>query len=407
LQVSFFLSLALGLIFLFEKSLISFLTERKWMEESVIGLPSVIHNLTRVIFFSIVSGLWFSLVVNKSWARSIASQGFIFLLTADLFLGNLGYYVTVDRALLHRNDEPNLQLLLKDRDTYRIYVDRRIYTRFNFVTGSSERYEYLSLNKELLVPNLLMERNISDITGFSILTLKNYYKTLTLITTAPLPDSTRLIDFLNVKYVLWSEPLKSANFELVRKGVCYLYRNRKCLPRAFLVEDYRVATEEMKVKKILQDKQFNPEKVVLLDTTPSEEFMKKKGVPIPDMKESVTITAYKNECIQLDVSLPLPKMLVLSEAFCPGWKAYCDGRETKIYRANFAFRAVPLPAGIHTVTFVYDPASVRVGRAITVFTLLTFIFLSISYGISRQGSKGQGMQGRRGGGSRGQVKNRG
>jgi len=151
------------------------------------------------------------------------------------------------------------------------------------------------------------------------------------------------------------------------------------LPRAFLAEDYQAVTEEMEVKKILQDKQFNPEKVVLLDTTPSEEFMKKKGVPIPGMKESVTITAYKNECIQMNVSLPLPKMLVLSETFCPGWKAYCDGRETKIYRANFAFRAVPLPAGTHTVTFVYDPASVKVGRAITIFTLLTFIFLSISY----------------------------
>ncbi|HUT84745.1 MAG TPA: YfhO family protein [Thermodesulfobacteriota bacterium] len=387
LQVSFFLSLALGLIFLFEKSLISFLTERKWMGESVIGLPSVIHNLKRVIFFSIVSGLWFSLVVNKSWARIIAPQGIIFLLIADLFLGNLGYYVTVDRTVLHSNDEPNLQLILRDREPYRIYVDRRIYNNFHFVSKSSE--EYLSLNKELWVPNLLMERNISNITGFSILTLKNYYKILTLITTAPLPDSTRLIDFLNVKYVLWSEPLKNSNYELLRKGVFYLYRNRSCLPRAFLAEGYQVVTDEMKAKQLLQDRQFNFEKLVLLNEPPGEELPKKRAGPIPGIKESVEISEYKNERIGISVSLPRPKFLVLSEAFYPGWKVYLDGRETKIYQANFAFRAVPVPEGTHTVTFVYDPVSIRVGRAITVFTLLTFIFLSISYSLRGQRGKGQ------------------
>ena len=399
LRLSFSLSLILGFIFLFEKSLFSFLSEKKWIVESAIGLPSVLHNLKRVIFFTIVSGLWFFLMVNKPWARTIAPQGIIFLLTADLFLGNLGYYVTVDRALLHRSDEPNLQILLKDGNPYRVYVERKIYNNFHFISRSPE--EYLSLNKELLVPNLLMERKIHDITGFSILTSQNYYKILTLITTAPLPDSTRLLDFLNVKYVLWSEPLKSGNFELLRKGACYLYRNVNVLPRAFLAEDYRVVTDEMKTKAILQDKQFNPEKVVLLDTTPSEKFMKKKGAPVPGMKESVTITEYKNESIQLNVSLPLPKMLVLSETFYPGWKAYSDGRETKIYRANFAFRAVPLPAGIHRISMVYDPVSFRIGKAITLFTLFIFIFLGISYGL-----RGQKIQGRRVVGSRGQVKNR-
>ncbi|MCX5884757.1 MAG: YfhO family protein [Proteobacteria bacterium] len=353
------------------------------MGESVIGLPSVIHNLKRVIFFAIASGLWFSLVVNKSWARSIASQGFILLLTADLFLGNLGYYLTVDRTLLHGNNEPNLQLILKDRDTYRIYVDRRIYNNFHFVSKSSK--EYLSLNKELLVPNLLMERNISDITGFSILTLKNYYKILTLITTAPLPDSTRLIDFLNVKYVLWSEPLKSSNYELLRKDVCYLYRNRKCLPRAFLAEGYQVVTDEMKAKQILQDRQFSPEKLVLLNEVPREEFIRKGTEPVPGIKESVKISEYKNDTIEITVSLPTPKILVLSETFYPGWKAYLDGRETKIYQANYAFRAVPLPAGTHRIAMVYDPVSFRIGKAITLFTLFIFIFLSISYAFRDKG----------------------
>jgi hypothetical protein len=377
LWLSFSLTLLLGCIFLFERSLLSFLSEEKLFVESAIGAPSVIHNLKRVIFFTIASGLWLFLLVNKPWARIIAPQGITVLLIADLFLGNLGYYVTADRASLHSNDSPNLQVLLKDRDTYRIYVDRRIYNNFHFTYKNTE--EYLYINKELFVPNMLMERNISDINGFSVLTLENYFKILTLINTAPLPDATRLIDFLNVKYVLWSEPLKSSNFSLVRKGTCYLYRNENVLPRAFLVNDYQIVSDEMKVKQILQDRQFNPAKLVLLNEDLPEEFMKKKREPVPEMEERIEITEYKNEKIGITVSLSTPKILVLSETFCSGWKAYLDGRETKIYRANYAFRAVPVPEGIHTVTFAYEPVSFQVGKAITLFTLFIFIFLSISY----------------------------
>jgi hypothetical protein len=273
--------------------------------------------------------------------------------------------------------------MLKDRGLYRIYVDRRIYRGFNFVFRNSE--EYLSFFKELLVPNLLMERKIFDINGFSVLTLKNYHKILTLINTAPLPDSTRLIDFLNVKYVLWSEPLKNSDFELLQKGIFYLYRNRNFLPRAFLVEDFQVVNDEMKVKEILQDRHFNPERQVLLNEYPPGEFLKSEGKEsFPGLKESAKIADYKNERIEIAVSLPQPKILVSSEVYCPGWKAYLDGREVKIYQANFSFRAVPLPGGVHTVIFVYDPSSFRLGRAITVFTLIVYIFLSIGYSFKKR-----------------------
>jgi hypothetical protein len=385
LRLSFFLSLLLGLIFLSEKSLLSFLSEKKWVVESAIGLPSVLHNLKRVISFIIVSGLWIFLVVNKSWAKSVAPQGIIVLLIADLFLGNLGYYVTVEKSSLHSNNTPNLQIILKDRDLYRIYVDRRIYNNYHFASNNSE--EYLYLIKDMLVPNLLMERKVFDITGFSILTLKNYYKILTLITTAPSPDSTRLIDLLNVKYVLWSEPLKGCNFELVRKGIFYLYLNRNVFPRAFLAEDFRVVTDETKVKEMLQDRHFKPEKLVLLNESLPEYSLKEKEDSSSGIKESVEIIEYNSERIKIVTSLPRPKILVLSEAFYPGWKACLDDREVKIYQANFAFRAVPLPAGMHTVTFVYDPISFRIGKAITIFTLITFIFLSIGYAFRDCGVK--------------------
>ncbi|MBH0204076.1 MAG: YfhO family protein [Nitrospira sp.] len=63
-----------------------------------------------------------------------------------------------------------------------------------------------------------------------------------------------------------------------------------------------------------------------------------------------------------------PGILVLTDAFYPGWKVRVDGEEQKILRANYLFRAVALPAGNHKVEFIYDPASFKVGLMISLGT---------------------------------------
>ena len=42
------------------------------------------------------------------------------------------------------------------------------------------------------------------------------------------------------------------------------------------------------------------------------------------------------------------------------WKAYLDGKQVPILRANFTFKAIQLPAGEHRVQWVYDPWPVKV-----------------------------------------------
>ena len=62
--------------------------------------------------------------------------------------------------------------------------------------------------------------------------------------------------------------------------------------------------------------------------------------------------------------------LVLSDNYYSGWKASIDGRETKIYRANYTFRAVWVSKGDHTVRFFYEPASFRWGKRITTAAII-------------------------------------
>jgi uncharacterized membrane protein YfhO len=77
---------------------------------------------------------------------------------------------------------------------------------------------------------------------------------------------------------------------------------------------------------------------------------------------------YSPNQVKIEVALDQDGYLVLSDTYYPGWRAYVDGEEKEILRANYAFRAVPLESGRHTVLFKYDPLSFKVGLAISLAT---------------------------------------
>ncbi len=78
-----------------------------------------------------------------------------------------------------------------------------------------------------------------------------------------------------------------------------------------------------------------------------------------------------------DVDAAAPAVLVVSEAWYPGWKAYVDGEETILAPVDALFRGVPIAAGTHRVELYFDSQSFRVGRGIsalaTLIVLVAFI----------------------------------
>jgi hypothetical protein len=85
---------------------------------------------------------------------------------------------------------------------------------------------------------------------------------------------------------------------------------------------------------------------------------------------SVRILKYGNSRVACVVHSRTPGHLVLLDSYYPGWIARVDGKETKILRANYAFRAVPVSPGEHFVEFVYRPRFFYAGLAVTSLFLL-------------------------------------
>ena len=149
--------------------------------------------------------------------------------------------------------------------------------------------------------------------------------------------------------------------------------NMEALPRAYTVSEYIEAESELESLQAI--KAHMPElnhAVVLENASPTF-----PSAPGSNLYGEVLITRYTSNQVELDVEVEKPSMVVLTDAFYPGWEAYVDGRKTAIYRANSMFRAVEVPPGKHSVVFQLSSGSFYSGLAITLFStgLMVAIFI--------------------------------
>jgi hypothetical protein len=64
--------------------------------------------------------------------------------------------------------------------------------------------------------------------------------------------------------------------------------------------------------------------------------------------------------LALDVETPAAAVLYWADGFDPSWRAWVDGKEVAVHRANLAFKAAFVPAGRHAVRFEYRPTPIVV-----------------------------------------------
>ncbi len=67
--------------------------------------------------------------------------------------------------------------------------------------------------------------------------------------------------------------------------------------------------------------------------------------------------------------------VVFSEVWYPGWEALVDGKPTRLYRADYLFRAVAVPAGEHRVIMRYRPRAFYAGLLLSLLALGAFVVL--------------------------------
>jgi uncharacterized membrane protein YfhO len=101
------------------------------------------------------------------------------------------------------------------------------------------------------------------------------------------------------------------------------------------------------------------------------------------MSVEATSKAALNE-VTVNVDLPTPGFLVLTDSFYPGWQALVDGQESPLYRANSVVRAVYVPAGAHLVEFLYRPTDFYAGAAVSGTAWMVCLVILAGIGVRRR-----------------------
>jgi len=163
----------------------------------------------------------------------------------------------------------------------------------------------------------------------------------------------RVLEFWNVKYVIGYAVNDQRQLKIT------LQENPNPAPRAWLSYSQYPMASLRDCLGLMQNISFNPRDTVVT-VEPGAQIGVAKVTGTPGTKDVDSIH-YTNNTVTLTATAERDAWLYISDTYEKGWRAYVDGRETPVYRANMNGRAVAFPAGAHTVLFRYSPASFWIG----------------------------------------------
>jgi len=143
---------------------------------------------------------------------------------------------------------------------------------------------------------------------------------------------------------------------------------RPTLPRFFFSSEYRRVDPAQALDAVASP---NSREVVL---------EKDPGVPAsPNTPHdpAVQVEAYRRNSVTVVVDAPRAGVLYAAENYFDGWTATRNGSPAEILPANYAFRAVAVPAGRSRIEFHYWPPGLTVGLWISAGSVLVLLGLAV------------------------------
>lgn len=193
------------------------------------------------------------------------------------------------------------------------------------------------------------------------------------------PRSSSSYNFLGLKYIVASKAGAPADGNIVpvfdADPSVNVYLNLDSHPRPLFVTQAIFAPSHEAAWEAIKDPNFDPTTTVVLENVPPNLQSPTPNLrhPIPNL--GIALLQYDLHTVEIGLTTDVPGYLVLSDAYYPGWRAEVDGQSAPLYRANYAFRAVPVPAGVHTVRMVFRPTSFVIGVGLSGVTLLGLLIV--------------------------------
>lgn len=180
-------------------------------------------------------------------------------------------------------------------------------------------------------------------------------------------DSFRVLNMLNMKYVIVPDQNNPKQTIAIQNpyalGNCWLVKEIKFVKSA----DEEMASLDS----------FDPATTAIVN----ESF--KKTIPfspVYDSTATIKLLENKNDEITYDFNASSNQFAVFSEMYySKGWEAYIDGKRVEYSKVNYALRGMAIPAGKHSIKFVFNPQMINLGESLSKYLgLLGILFVLLS-----------------------------
>jgi len=239
----------------------------------------------------------------------------------------------------------------------------------------------LTVGTAVLLGNQSMVARAPSTSGYAPLFLEHYAELVALSSAQDISPDAPFVDFpqfglarpwvldlLGVRYMVTTAELPVGT--LLLDGAVRVYENPAAMPLAFWVGGAVGCAENSSAVECLGGTGFDPASVVVLSGADGRESR------CPGEEGRVGIVNYEPRRVELDVEAPADGWVVIADTYYPGWQARVDGQPAPIVRADWALRAVSVPAGETRVVLEYRSVPFEIGARVSSLTLAALVVLA-------------------------------
>jgi len=165
------------------------------------------------------------------------------------------------------------------------------------------------------------------------------------------------LDSLDVRWIVSPVPLTIESYSLMMSRSVFVYENSRAKGMAWIVPD---------ISDPLPQTVTLPQSLLLSDSATlvcEEQNGRKFFVKGSQIATSNTVICTQDGPNRLNVkaSATNPQLLVVSQAYCPGWNAFVDGKQAQLLMVDGVLTGIPLSSGQHQIVLSYEPDDFRLG----------------------------------------------